>query len=254
MEYIISYHTDIGTKKKTNQDSLLMQVADSARGQVAFAVICDGMGGLEKGEVASKEVIVKLSEWFQYVLPSLLEEDDFPQKLRNQWIEILEQENRKLYEYGKRTNINLGTTATGILIVDKNYYIIHVGDSRLYELSDKLYQITKDQTVIAREIERGNLTPEAAKFDDRRNVLLECVGVTKDIAPEFGIGDVKSGAVYLLCSDGFRHEITTEEIWENLQPNKESSEIMKQQLVKLIELNKSRGEKDNITALMIKVK
>ncbi len=65
MRYKAAYHTDVGIRKKTNQDSLAIKIADTPYGMAAFAVICDGMGGLAKGEVASKEVICAFSDWFQ---------------------------------------------------------------------------------------------------------------------------------------------------------------------------------------------
>ena len=66
MEYIATYHTDVGTRKETNQDSLAIKVVNTKEGNVAFAIVCDGMGGLAKGEVASKEVIEAFCTWFDH--------------------------------------------------------------------------------------------------------------------------------------------------------------------------------------------
>ena len=68
MEYIATYHTDVGTRKETNQDSLAIKVVNTKEGNVAFAIVCDGMGGLAKGEVASKEVIEAFCTWFDDTL------------------------------------------------------------------------------------------------------------------------------------------------------------------------------------------
>ena len=68
MEYVAAYHTDVGISKKTNQDSLAIKVVETKKGKIAFAIVCDGMGGLSKGELASKEVIMAFSDWFDNTL------------------------------------------------------------------------------------------------------------------------------------------------------------------------------------------
>ena len=114
-------------------------------------------------------------------------------------------------------------------------------------------QLTQDQTLMAREISRGNLTPERAENDPRKNVLLQCIGASKIVEPEFYSGKMDEKACYLFCSDGFRHAITEAEIHSTLVPRENQSEdAMKSNLVKLIELNKEREETDNITAILIK--
>ena len=67
MKYIAAYHTDVGLTKKTNQDSMAMKIVETKEGRVAFAIVCDGMGGLSKGELASKEVILAFCNWFDDV-------------------------------------------------------------------------------------------------------------------------------------------------------------------------------------------
>ena len=84
--------------------------------------------------------------------------------------------------------------------------IVHVGDSRVYQIDSALNQLTTDQTFVAREVSKGNMTIEQAKVDKRRNLLLQCVGASKVVEPQVLLGTTKKGA-YMLCSDGFRHEI-----------------------------------------------
>ena len=140
-----------------------------------------------------------------------------------------------------------------MLLTQTRYYILNVGDSRAYELSYELKQITADQTFIAREIALGNMTPEEAETDSRRNVLLQCVGASDDVYPDMFFGDVRQDVTYMLCSDGFRHVITPEEILVNLGPSQAvSEETMNNNTVALIELNKQRMEKDNISVVLIR--
>ncbi|MEG2814087.1 MAG: serine/threonine-protein phosphatase, partial [Oscillospiraceae bacterium] len=147
----------------------------------------------------------------------------------------------------------LGTTVVVMLITQTNYYILNVGDSRAYEISDKLYKLTADQTVVAKEILQGKLTVEQAKVDPRRNVLLQCVGASNIVNPDVLVGKTKLDSIYMLCSDGFRHEITPQEIQQAFNPNiLLDKQSMTNNAEKLIELNKTRLEKDNISVITIK--
>ena len=85
--------------------------------------------------------------------------------------------NEKIKLYGKRCGLasGLGTTVTALLLTEQRYYIINVGDTRAYEIGDHVALLTKDQTVVAREVELGNLTQVEAETDPRRSVLLQCV-------------------------------------------------------------------------------
>ncbi|SFR69022.1 PP2C family protein-serine/threonine phosphatase [Anaeromicropila populeti] len=253
MKFLAAAQTDKGIVKDKNQDSLSIKIADTSFGEILLAVICDGMGGLEQGEVASATVIRAFENWFTTVLPNHLRRGISEDKIRFQWEEMLSELNEKIKNYGRRCNIRLGTTITALLIMGEKYYVIHVGDTRLYEIENQLRVLTRDQTVVAMEIARGRLTEEQAKVDPRRSILLQCVGASESVCPEFYSGVVKRNAVYMLCSDGFRHEITQEEIFECLSPDVLTSvENMEHYADYLIELNKSRKERDNISIALIK--
>lgn len=107
---------------------------------------------------------------------------------------------------------------------ENQYYIIHVGDSRVYLINDKVNLLTHDQTFVAREIAAGRMTKEQAKTDSRRSVLLQCVGASPVVEPEFLSGTIQKNAVYMLCSDGFRHQITEEEMLVKIGPSQEADE------------------------------
>ena len=131
--------------------------------------------------------------------------------------------------------------------------IVHVGDSRIYELTNEFKKLTKDQTFVAREVAMGRMTEEQAKVDPRRSVLLQCVGASSVVQPDFIKGEVKDNAVYLLCSDGFRHQISEEEIMDKLGPDAtSSSEELQYGCVYLTELVKNRKETDNISVVVVK--
>lgn len=254
MDFIANCHTDVGISKESNQDAITLKVVETKYGKVVFSVVCDGMGGLAKGELASKEVLLAFCDWFDNtLLPTILKDEFDDVKLIEEWNEIIQIQNDRLKEYGEKNNIMLGTTVSGLLIVGDQYYFVHVGDSRIYEVSSNVVQLTSDQTFIAREIAAGRMTKLESLTDSRRSVLLQCVGASKVTTPDFAKGVVKPNTVYMLCSDGFRHKIDDEEIRMQLGPDiLENETQIKQNCINLTELIKSRKETDNITVAVIK--
>lgn len=253
MNFIVSARTDIGITKTTNQDSLSVKVANTPQGRMVFAVLCDGMGGLEKGEAASASVIQAFADWFCNDLPALCLAPLEDSIIKEQWFGIVNKQNNMLKRYGGSQGVKLGTTVVALLLTQTRYYILNVGDSRAYEISDTVKQITTDQTFVAREVALGNMTEEEAQTDSRRNVLLQCVGASDEVYPDMFYGDPHGNAVYMLCSDGFRHEISTDEIFEKLNPDVLLDEnMMNAHSDELIELNKARMERDNISVVLVR--
>ena len=252
MHFTIAADTDVGISKKINQDSFIIKKALIGNSEIVMAIICDGMGGLSKGELASATVIEVFSDWFDDNILYEFENINL-EIIGEKWSLLLKKLNSEINEFGKDRGIRLGTTFTGALFVDEKYVVVHVGDSRLYHIGTKLSQITKDQTFIARAIENGELTENEAKNDSRRNVLLQCVGASKFVEPEIILGITQEKG-YLFCSDGFRHEITSEEIYTHFKPSKlKNKESMHANARTLIDENKKRQEKDNISVVLIKV-
>lgn len=251
MHFIVTADTDIGILKDTNQDSLLVKHGRFKGEEVLLAIACDGMGGLEKGELASATVIRAFSEWFDSEAHKELENPDMS-AIGNKWSLMLKSLNEKIGEYGKSFRASLGTTFTGILLYKGQYVIVHVGDTRVYFIDKSLNQLTEDQTFVAREIKRGNMTPEQAKIDKRRNMLLQCVGASPSVEPQIITGSANPG-VYMICSDGFRHELSEEEMYAEFNPSDLfSKDDMNERIHYLIEQNKKRNEKDNISVILIK--
>lgn len=253
MNFIISANTDIGTVKETNQDSLSVKVLNTQQGKMVFAILCDGMGGLAKGEVASATLVTAFSDWALGRLPELCRTPLQDYTIRSEWEQLVVQQNQRIQAYGARLGVSLGTTAVIALLTQTRYYILNVGDSRAYEITDTLRQITSDQTLVAREVALGHITEEQAHTDPRRSVLLQCIGASPQVYPDMFFGQLRKDAVYMFCSDGFRHEITPDEILASFHPARLlSNEDMQNSAINLIELNKQRGERDNISVAMVR--
>ena len=212
------------------------------------------MGGFAKGELASSTLVKGFKEWFDNRFANLVSEGFSEEGLRRDWTQIIQIQNELIQNYGRKNGIRLGTTLSGILIFNGRYYIVNVGDSRIYQiLSDSLRQITKDHTYIQREIDAGRMTKEEALVSNQRSVLLQCVGASEDIYPDFFSGPVTGNEIFLLCCDGFVHVIAEEEFLQYLNPNLlVSEEAMTDYSKYLVELNKYRNELDNITVGLIR--
>lgn len=253
VNFIISAATDVGLVRPSNQDSFGARAYTTKLGKVVLAVLCDGMGGLAKGEVASWTVVNAFFKWADRKLPFLCETEITDSAIRSDWTGIAAECNEKIKAYAASNRIRMGTTLTAILLTEDRYFLINVGDTRAYEITNAARLLTKDQTLVAREVELGHLTAEQARRDSRQNVLLQCIGASESVYPDMFFGDTRPHAVYMLCSDGFRHEITAEEIWQCLNPDvMRTADEMKRNMNILIELNKERKERDNITVVTVR--
>ncbi|MGX8703826.1 MAG: PP2C family protein-serine/threonine phosphatase [Lachnospiraceae bacterium] len=259
MQTAYTYTTNVGGKQR-NQDSLLvLQAETEGHGQVTFAAICDGMGGLSKGELSSAEVISSFRRWFCESLPSILraaEGEDFNYEvaLRFSWKKLLTNVNRKLLAYGKTHGCQLGTTAAGILLLANAGYILNVGDSRVYRVTEsKLEVLTHDQTLAMAAVDRGELPLALLEGHPQGNVLLSCIGANETVDMQFLTCPVEEETVFLVCSDGFRHRLLEKEIQEAFLPSRwTNTEEVRLRMEKLVEEAMKRGERDNITAIALR--
>lgn len=254
MELWTAAITDKGIKKEKNQDALLIKVAQSPIGKVGMAVICDGMGGLSRGELASATLINAIDEWFvskaHLVIAGINREHAIYESLK----QVVETVDQKIKVYGNRERIQLGTTLCLLLIIDADYYIFYVGDTRTYINNGNLIQVTKDHTLVQQEIDCGRMTEAEAEMSPNRSVLLQCVGAGMVLEPGYLKGTITGNDIFLMCSDGFRHVLSHEEIQRETQPTRFCSEqMMQESLCYMVETIKARNEEDNISAVMIKV-
>jgi serine/threonine protein phosphatase PrpC len=255
MNYFVSYNTDVGLRKHTNQDSIAIKMMDTSHGRAVFAVVCDGMGGLAAGELASKEVIEAYCNWYDTELTAMVKQDAYDANIIiAQWRQLAISENERLGMYGIQQGASLGTTLSAILLYQNQYLIVHVGDSRIYEMTGQgIRQVTEDQSVVAREIALGNLTPEQALRDPRRSILLQCIGASPMVEPAFFQGTLRPETSYLVCSDGLCHEVSQQEMYSQLGPQAcENPTVMRRNCISITELVKKRNEQDNISMILLK--
>lgn len=252
MNFCISAVTDVGIKKTVNQDCLFVKQYQTAIGNVVFAVLCDGMGGLQRGEEASAAIVEAFQLWAEKQLIQMAKVSIEDCDIRRQWTEIITEQNKKLYDYGEAEGISIGSTVVALLLTEERYYALNIGDSRIYEIGAEVKQITSDHTVIAEEIRRGNMTPQQAETAPMKNVLTRCIGAESTVYPDMFFGSPRKDCVYVLCSDGFRHLISETEMQTLLLlQNEPNTHRMENCARELVERNKRRGETDNISVITI---
>ncbi|MCR5669766.1 MAG: protein phosphatase 2C domain-containing protein [Butyrivibrio sp.] len=268
MEYKVSIATDKGTVKEVNQDSTMVKVASSDKiGRIVMGVLCDGMGGLSHGEVASAMMVERLETWFSDELPSVLgrinvterldetdQKTDLIADIRREWMAIAARMNNEILQYGYRSGAPLGTTAVCFLMIGQEFIVMNIGDSRAYMITDDAVQLlTHDQSVVQDMMDRGLMTREEAEISPQRSVLLQCIGASGSVVPQFVRGYIAENTSILLCSDGFWRKLESRELEAFLSPSRcPDEEDMKRELGRLVGMVKEREETDNISAVLIK--
>lgn len=248
MEYLLAGQTKQGKRKKVNQDSVLLARDMFCGRPGVLAVVCDGMGGFESGEIASCEAAALFSAWFEKELRTVAAQDEFEDGLYDSWENLLQNMHKKIRGYGSARGIRIGTTATAMLFLGGEYYIAHVGDTRVYEITDRAVQLTRDQTA-------SRFSTKLKKEESRASgALLQGVGASMRIHPVYTSGTVRNNAVYLLCSDGFRHRLDNTELEKWFMPGCMSDEdVMKSRLAFAVDKAAQRGERDDISAVLVRV-
>ncbi len=256
IRFISEMQTDMGICRKVNQDACCVRMMKTGGHSLLLAAVCDGVGGMQEGDYASKSTIQSLNHWFDYTIGREMQGKDGRQIMDclHSGIEsCVQAQNRMIYEYARENGIQVGTTLTLLLIWDREYITAQVGDSRAYCMDGELRQITEDQSFVAQEVRAGRLSSEAAKHDKRRNIILQCIGGAKSLRVVYQAGRIERDAVFLLCSDGFIHELSDGEIKEWMKPEFFSDRAaMKRRLADAVSMVKARGERDNITAVLVK--
>lgn len=253
MRFSCYYDSDIGSEKAMNQDALCFMQAQSKYGNICLAAVCDGMGGLDKGELASASVIKKLRDWFYHEGKSLILSDSYCiDDIRKSLNTLLIKTNQLLNEYGKKHHCILGTTLTLIYLDQSDYCMFHIGDSRMYQIRKEIVTcLSDDHSVVNRLYKQGKISKEQMGYHEKRHVLTQCIGTNKQIEPQWIKGKIKVNDGYLLCSDGFWHELNDEDYLDII---KAQDELISSVIKSKISLVKNKGEKDNITCCLVKVK
>ena len=241
---IVSAKTDIGLKRSTNQDSF--SYGQLEKGAVTWAVVCDGMGGMAAGNVASSSAVE--------IIAAALEQNLSPKSsasfVKNLLKTSIESANARVYDMALANEEmrGMGTTVVATVIVKGTAYFAHAGDSRAYLYSGgQLNQITKDHSIVQTLIEKGQLTEDEAKNHPNKNIITRALGVASYIDFDFDERAGAEGDTVLLCTDGLTNSIDDELIMLATSDNDFDSLAER-----LVELANQNGGSDNITVVAVK--
>lgn len=244
MKYKAVAVMDQGSYRKTNQDSIFIREKYIQGNTIVLAVLCDGMGGLKYGEVASKLAVESFEKWFDEFSTQSTELLT-KEKIIHDWKKLIADINIKIYNYAASVSAQVGTTLSAIILFKDHYVIGHVGDSRIYLINkDNIRQLTEDHSLVAQEIRKGLLSSTQAKADKRRHLLVRCIGVKRMVDPQFISGEVNEFDAYLLCSDG---------LWNRVEENEMQQEVLASNYAAehLVQRARSKNEKDNISVIIM---
>lgn len=250
MKFIYSCRTDKGPVRPSNQDSLIVKTVNHGTKKALLAAVCDGVGGMKHGGLASRRAAELLGAWGDYELPRILEQKQPEEILRYRFRQQIQDINQEIYYSG----LSGGTTLTALILWNYQYLVGHVGDSRIYAIDSSVHQITSDDSWVAKEVAAGRMTREEARVHTGRNMILKCIGAGEDVIPQIKEGRISGNTVFLLCTDGFWHHIEDDEWLKYFAPVRIVREgILGENLFYLAEQVKCRGESDNITAVAVNV-
>jgi protein phosphatase len=236
--------SDIGRKRKTNQDSICLLADES------FFAVADGMGGHSGGDIAS-QMSVKLFPDFLSQNKSNMEVPE----LLNQSIKFI---NRSIFDHGQKNQDlrGMGTTISALMFSDKFVNIANIGDSRVYMIHNKkLYQMTRDHSLVQEKLNLGIYDRQGAKEDPQKNVLIRTVGFEPEVEVDVYKYRISKSDLFLICSDGLHGKVCDEDIVKIVNSNildqfnpkqKELDNAVKQ----LIDQANYNGGQDNISVIL----
>jgi serine/threonine protein phosphatase PrpC len=249
MKVIAAGLSDVGRKRKTNEDSYHI---DSERG---LFIVADGMGGHVAGEVASKLAVDTIQDFMR------ISDDDseitwpfeFDENLsagQNRIQAAIKLANREIVQHmqAKEDTRGMGTTVVTAVVLDDACYIGHVGDSRAYLIRDhKIRQLTRDHTFVNEQVEKGFMSRAEAEKHPARNILTRAVGSSEELHVELSDIPLKPGDRILLCSDGLSSMVEDEAILKTVEKNPDPNDACRS----LVALANENGGWDNVTAVLI---
>ncbi len=229
-------------RRKSNEDSYFRYSNDKLYG----GLIADGMGGHNKGDMASKLAADIIKDYIMSHFTDDMDSFDVSELMRTAIVKA----NDKIYSMALKNPIcmGMGTTVTMALVFGKWLITAHVGDSRAYLISnDGIEKITRDHSYVRELVERGSISEEEAKRHPKRNCITRAVGTERSIMVDINVRNY-GGETVLLCSDGLWAFLEDDRIY-SIVKNSTSLDEAAEQLVEMALLNESS---DNITAVIFR--
>ena len=240
--------TDVGKKRSHNEDAI------GSDPEYGLAVLADGMGGYQAGEVASAIAVDTILDEVRSKMKDITTEevDEETGYSRGTLLfkAAIEKANETIYKaaHSKPECEGMGTTVVAVGFFDNRLTVAHVGDSRLYRLRDGHFeQVTSDHSLLQELIDKGFYTPEEARKSLNKNLVTRAIGVEDQVVPDFSEEIVKPGDIYLMCSDGLTDAVDDDEIAAILESR---TDDLEQAGRALVEKANEYGGRDNISVIL----
>lgn len=233
--------TDIGLVRETNQDAYAFGHFDSGD---AWAVVCDGMGGVSGGQVASTICVEKVSD----ALKRGYRKKMSVSSAKNLLSSAINAANSAVFKEAQENYElkGMGTTVVVVLVLNNIAVIAHVGDSRAYILNqESIKPVTKDHSFVQLLVDTGKITEEEAKVHPDRNVITRAVGIEHVVDVEFDVVDINENEKLLICTDGLNGYVEDVDILKTVNEYGDSS------AEKLVETANNSGGRDNVTVVIV---
>lgn len=237
-----TFLTDRGRVRSHNEDA--GGIYYNSTNQL-LAVIADGMGGHQAGDVASKMAITQIDKQWKntkkFEKPNEIEE----------WLQNTIQEiNKAIYEHAQNNQEceGMGTTLVIVVHIDEFLTVAHIGDSRCYLLNqDKLKQVTEDHSLVNALVQSGQISRDDAKHHPRKNVVLRALGSELQVDADIKTISIDENEKILLATDGLTDKILDEELFEIINKHDDIHLACQE----LIDLANNRGGEDNISLILL---
>ncbi|MEK9197721.1 Stp1/IreP family PP2C-type Ser/Thr phosphatase [Ureibacillus sp. 179-F W5.1 NHS] len=242
MKYTVE--SDIGRKRMVNEDRVaFLEHPDSFK----LAILADGMGGHNAGDVASEMAIEEMKTHFLNVNVTQLNTIE----AKKQWmLEVIKAINEKIYNHSLITEgcQGMGTTLIAVLIDGNQCLIGHIGDSRVYYFtSENVSLVTRDHSYVNLLVENGEISEEEAENHPQKNFIVKSLGTESTIEPDFYELSLFQPSYLLICSDGLSNKISTDEMAAILTLPLSIENKGK----KLVQLANDSGGEDNISVILL---
>ena len=248
---VFAARTDPGMVRGHNEDAVFVNP------NLGLAILADGMGGYNAGEVASGMATMFLSSELESAIaakpPHLIDPISGEPFAHQYLIDKIATANSAIFNAAESQPqyAGMGTTLVTTLFYDNKVTVAHLGDSRLYRLrGDEFIVLTRDHSLLQEQIDSGMISAEDARFSQNKNLVTRALGVDPSVETEIHDYPVEVGDIYLLCSDGLNDMVEAEEIQMTLQMLSANLELAATQL---IEMANDNGGRDNVSVILVKV-
>lgn len=245
--------SDIGSMRKLNQDNYYTKMLTD---KIALGVVCDGMGGANGGCEASAIAIFEFTSFMREAIMQMTNSEGVLEnvndaRMRRTMNQAVNRANEAVYTRSKQDEelSGMGTTLVCSVATPDKIYVVNVGDSRMYSVSNgEMVRVTKDHSFVQYLLDSGMIEPEEAETHPNRNIITRAIGTHENVEGDFFVVEKSALCEYIvLCSDGLTNYVEEKEICNIVS----SSDLNDEEKVKLLVDNANKnGGGDNITVIL----